>query len=423
MLVIINSLIVLIMQIIFVYALMEKRFSKKKTFIILIPSVSIIFTITAFLYIINGYAFVARYYLLTIGLPIYVILFYLSKHRGFCMLFNILTSGFLITLISMPGYFFPKQFDTYIMVSLIGRLVTFPFVLFFVMKIFRPLYIQMIEKLKKVWPLLCLIPLLSYVIIAHLLIYPISLFERPENIITLSISMVIIIIAYAVIFVFFQQMAQQFTIENEQQILKSQIGAFQNQLNTIKEVEEKTNILKHDMRHYIQNISTLLQSGKSDEAVKFINKFEDMFNQTAIAKYCDNQVLNAILTYYIENAKKEGITVTTRLDIPEKIPVDEIELSTVFANSIENACNACRKLPDELNKSIQLTCVSKPHFVLEIANTYIGQVIFDKNDLPISKNNGHGIGTQSIAAFVKNHNAMLDYQTENGIFKLRILLK
>lgn len=423
MLVVTNSLIVLIMQVIFVYAMLEKRFSKNKTLVILIPSVLIIFIVAAILFAINGYDFVARYYLLIIGLPIYIILFYLSKHRGFCMLFNILTSGFLETLISMPGYFFTKSFNTYIIVSLIGRLVLFPLVLLFLVKIFRPLYMQMIEKLKKVWALLCLIPLLSYVIIAHLLVYPVNIFDRPENVITLSISMIIIVTSYAVIFVFFKQMSQQFTIESEQQLLKSQIGALQNQLSTINEVEEKANILKHDMRHYIQNISVLLQSGNSDETVKFIDKFEDMFKQASIPKYCDNKVINAILAYYIENAKKEGIAVTTRLDIPEKISVDEIELSTVFANAIENACNACGNLPDGLNKSIELVCVSKPHFVLEIANTYIGTTIFDKSGMPTSKNNGHGIGTQSIAAFVKNHNAILDYQTENGMFKLRILLK
>lgn len=183
--------------------------------------------------------------------------------------------------------------------------------------------------------------------------------------------MIIIIVAYAVIFVFFKQMSLQFSIKSEQQLLKSQIGALQNQLNTIKEVEEKTNILKHDMRHYIQNISVLLQSENPQAIIEFLNRLEKHFDNTSILKYCDNQVLNAILTYYIENAKKEGITVTTRLDIPEKIPVDEIELSTVFANAIENACNACRNLPDDLKKSIELTCVSKPHFVLEIANTYI----------------------------------------------------
>lgn len=176
------------------------------------------------------------------------------------------------------------------------------------------------------------------------------------------------------------------------------------------------------MRHYIQNISTLLQSGNPNSAIEFIGKLEKDFDNTSIKKYCENQVLNAILVYYIENAKKEGIKVFTRLDIPQKIPVDEIELSTVFANAIENACNACRKLPAQSSKLIEITCVSNPHFVLEIANTYIEQVSFDENDYPISKNNGHGIGTQSIAAFVKKHDAIFDYQTDKGIFKLRILL-
>ena len=67
---------------------------------------------------------------------------------------------------------------------------------------------QMIEKLKKVWPLFCLIPLLAYVIIGHLLVYPVSLFDRPENVITLSISIIIIIIAYADIVSCLKQMSQ-----------------------------------------------------------------------------------------------------------------------------------------------------------------------------------------------------------------------
>lgn len=281
----------------------------------------------------------------------------------------------------------------------------------------------MIDKLRKVWPLLCLLPFFSYIIILHLLIYPVSISERPENVITLSISMVIIIIAYAVIFVFFKQMSQQFAMRNERQLLQAQVNALQSQLDTIDEVEEKTTILRHDMRHYIQNIVVLMQNGDTDAAYEFIGKFDDMFEQTKITCYCENKTLNAILNYYIEIAKKDGITVKSRLDIPKKIHVDEIELSTVFANAIENARHACLGLPDGADKIIELVCVSKPHFVLEIANTYGGTILLDKNGLPISKDAGHGIGTQSIAAFVKKHNAMLDYKTENGMFRVRILLK
>ena len=110
-----------------------------------------------------------------------------------------------------------------------------------------------------------------------------------------------------------------------------------------------------------------------------------------------------------------------RLDIPEKITVDEVELSTVFANGIENAQQACKKLPVGANKLIEIICVSNPTFVLEIANTCSGSILLDKNGLPVSKDEGHGIGTQSIAAFVKKHNAILDYKMDNSMFRVRIL--
>ena len=121
-------------------------------------------------------------------------------------------------------------------------------------------------------------------------------------------------------------------------------------------------------------------------------------------------------------AKKEGITVKTRLDILAETPVDAMELSTVIANAIENARNACRCMPPGSTKTIELICVSKPHFVFECSNTFCGRVLFDKNGMPVSDAAGHGIGTKSINAFVKKYNAFIDYQAENGIFTLRILL-
>ena len=79
-------------------------------------------------------------------------------------------------------------------------------------------------------------------------------------------------------------------------------------------------------------------------------------------------------------------------------------------------------MPEGSAKFIELICVSKPHFVFECSNTYSGQILFDKSGVPISSEYGHGIGTKSITAFVKKHSALIDYQADNGIFRLRILL-
>ena len=122
-------------------------------------------------------------------------------------------------------------------------------------------------------------------------------------------------------------------------------------------------------------------------------------------------------------AKSEGISVDTKLDIPEKLPgIDSTELACVFSNAIENARNACRKMPDGTEKILKITCVTKPVLGFEIANSYCQDVEFDKKGLPVSQQKGHGIGTQSIAAFAKKYGAVLDYQAQDGIFKLRIIM-
>lgn len=422
MAIILQTFLTIVMGVIFQYVLMERRYGIKKTFIILVPSLLVVMIANAVLFMADNPLVFAKYYPLTIHLPVFLIFFCLSKYRGFRLLFNLLTAVFLCNLIALFGGLTSSAFNSNTIVSLLSRLALFPPILFFVIKIVRPLYLQMLDKLKKGWALFCLIPALSYASNYLLAIYPVNIFARQESILPLLLSDAIIIAAYSVIIIFFRQTQRHFTIQNEQQLLNSQVHALENQLNAVSEAEKKTTILHHDMRHYIQNIAAILKSDGIVAAMGFLGQFDVMFEQKTITRYCENLTINAILNYYLELAKKQGVTVSTHLEIAEKMPVDGIELSAVFANAIENALVACEKLPKEAERFIELTCISKPHFVLEIANTYNGEVLLDRTGLPMSREEGHGIGTRSIDAFAKKHNAILDYQTENGLFKLRILM-
>ena len=278
-----------------------------------------------------------RIHTLTNSLPTLLIIVYLSEHKGFKILFNFFTTAFLCILIELAGYFVSAPFDFDILASVVGRLAAFPILLFVVLKIFRPLHMQILNKLKKGWAIFCLIPLLSFILLYLLARYPFSIFDRPENIIPLLLMVTITFLIYWVILIFFRQMQQQFDMQSEQQFLKLQVAALQNQLDATWDIEEKTKILRHDMRHYVQNISVLLQRGDIKPAMEFIGRTGDILKETKIPKYCTNPSVNAILAYHLEAAKKESVFVKTRLDISEDIPVDAMELSAVIANAIKNA--------------------------------------------------------------------------------------
>ena len=107
--------------------------------------------------------------------------------------------------------------------------------------------------------------------------------------------------------------------------------------------------------------------------------------------------------------------------MPDELPVDEGELAVVLANALENAIHASLRLPPERRK-IRCKMVGTPSVMLEVSNACAGDVIFDSNGLPAARSEGHGLGVQSISAFCKKHDAVCQFDLNDGIFCLQIIM-
>lgn len=60
-------------------------------------------------------------------------------------------------------------------------------------------------------------------------------------------------------------------------------------------------------------------------------------------------------------------------------------------------------------------------FVLDITNSYEGTVVFDESERPVSQRKDHGMGSQSIFAFIRKYNSTIDYSAKNSVFNVRIM--
>jgi len=182
-------------------------------------------------------------------------------------------------------------------------------------------------------------------------------------------------------------------------------------------------IYRHDMRHQINTINIFLNDANISEAQKYLSKLNDNFSKTIVEKYCENYGVNVILSSYINKAKEEQINVICKAQISENIKIDNIELGLIFANAIENATIACKKIKTPEDRKVAIIC--KEHYnqlYIQISNTYVGDVLFDK-DLPISNHKDHGFGTQSIVAIVEKYDGVYSFTAEKGIFKATAILK
>ena len=138
---------------------------------------------------------------------------------------------------------------------------------------------------------------------------------------------------------------------------------------------------------------------------------------------CANAALDAIAGHYQHIAESQNTKVFWRLELPERLPIDEVDLCMMLGNLMENALHAVCALPiDAREVTVISSMISGAMLGLSVENSYVGDIVFGRNGLPITRKRGHGIGLPSVAATVKRYNGTLSVTAKDGVFGVNILL-
>lgn len=81
--------------------------------------------------------------------------------------------------------------------------------------------------------------------------------------------------------------------------------------------------------------------------------------------YCAHKILDAVLAFYLELAKRNSIRVTTKLIFLVILPVNKTDLATALANALEKAIHTCEKLENP-NRYIAVKSTKHPHYALSV---------------------------------------------------------
>ena len=212
-------------------------------------------------------------------------------------------------------------------------------------------------------------------------------------------------------------------MQHNTRLLKVQVSSMNRNIANIQDSQNRIRILRHDMRHRIQLMNTLLANKNYEEIKTILSELNTELDETVITTYCVNPVLNAAISAYVERAKEEGFSVNVHISLPDKLPVDATQLAVAISNALDNAIHAGmaeneKKL--ELISSYNSTCIT-----VIIKNTFNGNVEIGDDGLPVPIKNSdgeHGIGIRSIIAFANANNADFTYSVENNQFIVRLII-
>ncbi len=369
-----------------------------------------------------GYIFFMKLYPLLVHFPVFLAFVLVSKFKPIKVFFVLLTLIALTTSFSLLGlivsYFLGSSREVVNIVCYIMYLPTG----FIIYKYIRPSFLYIMSNTDKGWLGFCIVPLSYSGIIYSFGMYNLDRVTIGPIIRYAVLLFILAFSAYFMIIRFFQQTRDQLTLQNEQNLLITQVAAAQVHLEALQESQEKTIIYRHDMRHHLNLVSAYLADNNHAAAQKYITKVKETIEDAAVEKYCSNYTVNLILYFEITEAKNEQITVVTQIDLPEKNAVSDMDLCVIFANAIENAVNACKRIPSADHRTMKIVCKTQSDkLFIQITNSYEGTVKF-VDDMPVSTENNHGLGTKSIAAVAQKYDGVYSFTAEDGVFKTSIIL-
>ena len=190
------------------------------------------------------------------------------------------------------------------------------------------------------------------------------------------------------------------------------------EIGALRAIEEKTSIYRHDLRHHLSMIGSLIAAGNPEQAMAYIRQTQSEIDALAPVRYCANETVNLLLGAFVHSAQAQGVAVSVRVSLPEALPLPDTELCALLSNGLENACRAAAALPEGRTIDI-FGDIRQRNLLLEIRNPYVGEVIL-QDGLP-DAGNGH-YGCRSIQSIAQRRGGLCTFQAEGGVFVLRIAI-
>lgn len=177
----------------------------------------------------------------------------------------------------------------------------------------------------------------------------------------------------------------------------------------VKESQEKMKQVYHDMNNHMENIKALKNS--SEDVNKYIDNIEDEVKSSKNIYNSGNVLLDIILHEKSEDCIINNIDFNVAIDFSKCEFIEQIDISSIFSNLIDNAIEACNKIDNnEIKKYITIkSTFIKGYYVVRCENSKVNKVLLKDNKIFTSKKDKflHGIGIESIKSSIKKYNGEL----------------
>lgn len=398
-------------------SLLQPKYSRKVTNLVMLTILTLNLSTAIYCYISGNLTLLAK-----IDVILFVLLCFAARpfFRDSFMqwLFSYITVMNVSFVVLILSFVFSRSLPHPAYANTLWRLILFTAAILLFRKVLRPLYRQAAEH----WAVF------FYVAGSAFFAFSWFMLSGDDIVETLTVQAVpllwlvlVTLAAYGSVFLCLKSVGAEYRLKQDKALLELSGTAMKQRLSLMDEAVGQMRVVQHDQRHLNATLLELMQKGDAEHAATLLHQQIAALPQKPV-RYCENIAVNAAVSYYAALAEGRRIRCDLRLDIPEKLTFSELALSMALSNLMENAIHACEKLDPEGERRLRVRAIYTGQLILEVENPYSGEIPLDENGYPAVREEGHGLGSESVRAFVRENGGEILYQAQNGIFNVRLMI-
>lgn len=234
----------------------------------------------------------------------------------------------------------------------------------------------------------------------------------------------LVVASIIIIILLFRRVIKENKEKTKNELMKNKLDMQYEHYLSVQESHMRVKKLYHDINNHICCIDNLKNNNK--EVSEYINNLKDEIKSFKDNYNTGNMILDIIINEKSDICNKKGIKFICDINFSKVDFIKPIDVSSIFANILDNAIEACDKIHDEdVEKYIRIKgTISKAYFVIKCENSKVNNIKFKKNKLLTDKMDKfvHGIGTQSIKSSLDKYDGELLFEDEKDKFTLNLYI-
>lgn len=196
----------------------------------------------------------------------------------------------------------------------------------------------------------------------------------------------------------------------------------ENQYGEIKSVYMDMRGWRHDYHNHMQVMKAQLALGNIERIREYLDELEKELDRVDTFVRSGNLMVDAILNSKLTLARRQKIKVNCKSKIPERIPVEDVDLCVILGNLLDNALEACAVVEEEARFLRVYMMVNKSQLYFSVQNAAKEEPDFEARNYITRKRGNHGLGMKRVQAAVEKYDGYLRLANESGIFAAEVTM-